>query len=147
MQQRGCCDHAGEDAFNVLYSKVRIEISDGAVGENQADIKSDERAAASEHEAHESADVAVFLDAIAIVDPDQREVLHVVKNFEQRNAYNNVRDKIITVPPKCDARNKQSQFHGIGPVPYKPHPSEVQDKKPRNDDRHQKNQLLAVMNY
>ena len=70
-----------------------------------------------------------------------------MEDFEQRNTYENIRDKIIAVPPKRDARNKQSQFHGIGPVPYDPHPSEVQDKKDRHDDRHQKNELLAVMNY
>ena len=65
---------------------MRIDKGKRAIGEDEADIKPNQRAAPSEHESHEPADVAVFLDTIAIVDPDERQVLHVVKNFKQRDA-------------------------------------------------------------
>ena len=84
---------------------MRVEIRKRAVGENQADIEPNQRAAPPKYKAHEAADVAVLLHTIAVVNPDQREVLHVVKNFEQRNAHQNVRDQIIAVPPKRYARD------------------------------------------
>src|SRR6266404_2609304 len=82
MEQRGSGDHAGENAFDGVYSEMRIKIRERAIGENQADVEPQQRSAPSKHEAHESADVAVFLHAVAIVDPDEREVLHVVEHFE-----------------------------------------------------------------
>src|ERR1044072_3168456 len=126
---------------------MRIEITDRAISKDQANIEAHQRAAPSEHEAHESADVAILLHPIPVVDPDKREVLHVMENFKQRNADQDICDKVIAVPPKRDARNKQSQLHSIGPVHEDPHPCEVQYKKDRNYDGRQKNQLLPVMNY
>src|SRR4029077_12139131 len=99
----GSCHHAGENAFDGVNSEMRIDEGKRAVGKDEADIKANQRAAPSEHESHESANVAVFLDAVAIVDPDERQVLHVVKHFEQRNTDENVCDKVIAVPPKRDA--------------------------------------------
>src|SRR5215470_1543084 len=89
MEQRGRRNRAGEDAFNRVYSKMRIEITERAIGKYQPHIKPDERAAPSKHEAHESTNITVFFHAIAIVDPDKREVLHVVEDFEQRDADEN----------------------------------------------------------
>ena len=103
MEQRGRCDHASEDAFNSFYPKMRIKITERAIGEDQPDIEPDERAAPSKDEAHESADVAILLHTIAVVYPDEREVLHVVEDFEQCDTYKNIRDEIIAVPPKGDA--------------------------------------------
>src|SRR6266576_5811441 len=100
MQQRGGGDYAGENAFDGVYSEMRIKIRERTIGENQAEVEPHQRAAPSKHEAHESADVAVFLHAVAIVDPDEREVLHVVENFEQRNANKNVCHQIVAVPTK-----------------------------------------------
>ena len=61
---------------------MRIDVRDRAVGQNEAHIKSDQRTAPSEHESHEPANVAVFLDTIAVIDPNERQVLHVVENFK-----------------------------------------------------------------
>jgi len=85
MQQRRGGHHPGENPFDGLHPEMRIDEGNRAVGKDEADIKADQRAAPSEHESHKSPNVAVFLDAVAIVDPDERQVLHVVKNFEQRN--------------------------------------------------------------
>ncbi len=129
MEQRGRGDHTGEDAFNGLYPEMGIEITERAIGKDQPDIKPNERTAPSKDEAHESTDVTVLLHSIAVVDPDKREVLHVVEDFEQRNTYKNVRDEIIAVPPKRDARDEQSNLHGIGSLPYDPQPAEMQDER------------------
>src|SRR6266566_2042303 len=91
MEQCRGGNHASQDAFDRFYSEMLIEIGERPIGEDQAHVESDQRAAPPKHKAHESADVAVFLNAIAIVDPDERQVLHVVKDFEERNANKNVR--------------------------------------------------------
>ena len=76
----------------------------------------------------------VFLNPIAVVDPDQREVLHVVKNFEQRNSDENVCYEVIALRPKRDARNQQSYLNGIRPFSDYPKPTEMRDKQARNGD-------------
>ena len=106
MEQCGSSDHAGENAFHSVHADMRIDVRHWAIGEDQPDIQPDQWAAPSKNETHEPADVAVFLDAIAIVDPDEREVLHVVENFEQRNANKNVCHEVVAVPPKRDARDQ-----------------------------------------
>src|ERR1700724_1540076 len=111
---------------------MRINVRDRAIGEDQTDVESNERAAPAIHEAHKAADVAVFLDAVAIVDPDKRKVLHVMKNFEQRNADQNCRDQIIAVPPKRDARDQQSYLHGVGSIADYPKAAEMRDKQDGN---------------
>ena len=70
-----------------------------------------------------------------------------MEDLEQRDAYKNICDEIIAVPPKGDARHKQSQLHGVGPLPYDPHPTEMEQKKDRNCDGPEKDELLAEMNY
>src|SRR5215469_11996414 len=99
VKQCGCRDHAGKDPFHCVHPQMGIEKTERAVGKDQAYIEAYKRAATSKHEAHESADVAVLFDAVPVVDPDKREVLHVVENLKQRNADENVRDEIIAIPP------------------------------------------------
>ena len=147
MKQRGSGDHAGEDAFNGIYSEMGIEITERAISKDQPDIKPDERAAPSKDKAHESANVAILFHSIAVVDPDEREVLHVVEDFEQRDADKNVRDEVIAVPPKRDAGDEQSNLHGVGSLAYDPQPTEMQQKEDRDRDGREKEQLLAVLNY
>src|SRR6266487_2845904 len=86
MEQRRGSNHASQDAFDRFYSEMGIEIGKRSIGENQTDVESDQRAAPPKHKAHESADIAIFLHTVAIVDPDKRKVLHVVKDFEERDA-------------------------------------------------------------
>src|SRR5215510_1870746 len=90
MQQCGSGHHAGKDAFDRVDPEMRIDEGKRAVGENESDIKSNQRSAPSEDEPHKSANVPVFLDTVAIVNPDERQVLHVVENFEQRDPDENV---------------------------------------------------------
>src|SRR5580765_3081799 len=85
MQQRRSGHYPGENPFDGIHSEMRIDEGNRAVGKDEADIKANQRAAPSEHESHESTNVAVFLDAVAIVNPDERQVLHVVKHLEQRD--------------------------------------------------------------
>src|SRR5262249_52478621 len=80
-EQRGSGDHAGQDAFDGVDAEIVIDECQRAISEDKAYIQADQRPAPSKHKPHESADVAVLLHAIAIVDPDQRQVLHVVKDF------------------------------------------------------------------
>src|SRR6476620_9254676 len=85
MQQRRGGYQPGENPFDGLHPDMRVDEGNRAVGKDEADIKANQRAAPSEHESHESANIAVLLNPISIVDPDERQVLHVVKYFEQRN--------------------------------------------------------------
>ena len=62
-----------------------IEVTNRAISENKTDIKPNQGTAPAKYEPHEPTDGTVFLDAVAIVNPNQRQVLHVVKHFEQRN--------------------------------------------------------------
>ena len=71
MKQRRSGHDAGEDAFNGLHSDMGIEVTDRAIGKNQTDIEANERAAPAKDKTHESADVAILLHTIAVVDPDQ----------------------------------------------------------------------------
>src|SRR5437899_5254992 len=145
MKQRGSGDYASEDAFDRVYSQMGIEIRKRAVGENQADVQSNQRTAPSENEAHEPTDIAVFLHAVAIVDPDEREILHVVENFEERNANKNVRDAVIAVPPKGNGRDQQRRLYRVRPLAQVPHPAKMQDEKDRNCDCPPEHDLLEVM--
>src|ERR1051325_10042469 len=99
MQQRRSGHYAGENAFDHVHSDMRIDEGHRAVGEDEADIEANQRAASSEHEPHEPADVAVFLDAVAIVDPHERQILYVMKHLEQGDSDEDVRDEIVAVPP------------------------------------------------
>src|SRR5207247_10863485 len=85
--------------------------------------------------------------AVAIVDPDQREVLHVVENFEQRNANKNVCHQIVAVPPKRDAGDQQSYLHRIRPFAYDPHAAEMDEKEDRNCNGRPQNKVLAVASH
>src|SRR5947207_730722 len=82
MQQSGRGNNARENAFDRVHSDMRIDVRNRAVGQNEAHIKSDQRTAPSKHESHKPANVAVFRDTIAIIDQNQREVLHIVQNFK-----------------------------------------------------------------
>ena len=82
MEQTGRRHHSGEHSFNRIHVDTFLEIRERPIGENKADVEPDQRTAPSEDKAHEAADRLVLFDAIAIVDPDERKVLHVVEHFE-----------------------------------------------------------------
>src|SRR6266550_4779395 len=145
MEQRRGSNHASQDALDRFYSEMGIEISKRSIGKNQTDVESDERAAPPEHKAHESTDVAVFLHTVAIVDPDEREVLHIVEDFEERDANKNVGDAVIAVPPKSNRRDQQRRLYRVRPFAQVPHPAKMQDEKNRNCDRPAEHQLLKTM--
>ncbi|PYJ77069.1 MAG: hypothetical protein DME69_11715 [Verrucomicrobia bacterium] len=145
MKQRGCGDYASEDAFDRFDPEMGIEISKRAVSENQADVQSDERAASSENKTHEPTDIAVLLHAVAIVDPDEREILHVVEDFEERNANKNVRDAVIAVPPKGNGRHQQRRLYWVWPLAQVPHPAKMHDEKDRNCDCPPEHDLLELV--
>src|SRR5205085_4623713 len=95
--------HPSQHFRHRVHPDVAVQITDRAVGENKPDVESDECAASSKDKPHETANGAVFLDSVAVVNPYQGEVLDVVKNFEERDAGENVGHAIIAIPPKCDA--------------------------------------------
>ena len=61
-----------------------------AIGEDEADVDADQGTAAAKNKPHEAAHRPVLFHTVAIVDPDERKVLHVVENFEERNPGENV---------------------------------------------------------
>src|SRR5206468_10342649 len=107
---------------------MRLEITQGPVGQDQTHVKADERAAAPEQETHEAADRAICLHALAIIDPNQREILDIVKYFEQRNANKNACHDVVAVPPKRNAGDKKDQLYRTWSLPAGPHPNKICQK-------------------
>src|SRR5256885_9619099 len=107
---------------------MRIEVGDRAIGENQTKIKPDKGAAATKNKTHKSADAFVFFDPIAIVNPNQREVLHVVKDFEKGDADEKIGDAVIAIPPKADAGNQERELDRIRSLGLGEHPREIRDE-------------------
>ena len=82
MEQCRCSHDAGKDIFNGVDADKRFGQTQPTVGEHQAYVHSHQRATPPEHKAHETTDRFIALDAFPIINPDQREVLHIVKYFE-----------------------------------------------------------------
>ena len=142
MEQRRSGDDAGEDAFDCVDLELGVKIGKRAVGKNQTEIKTNKRAAASKHKTHKSADAFVFLDPVAIINPNQREVLHIVENLKQGDANEQIGNSIIAIPPKGDARNQQREFYWISPLRMSPTPNEITEKKNRNRNGEKKQAAL-----
>src|SRR5207248_2901657 len=110
MQEGGSGHHPGKYAFDYVDPDARLEIAQRPVGENQAHVKTNQRATAPEHETHKPADRAVCLDPFPIVNPNQREVLDIVKYFEQCDADENACHDVVAVPPKGNAGDEKHQL-------------------------------------
>src|SRR5207245_11680372 len=142
MQRRHRLPHRVENALNRVDSDTRFEITQCPIGEDQAHVKTDQRATASEHEAHEPADRAVCLNPSTIINPNQREVLHIVKYFEQRNANENAGHDVVAVPPKRNARDEKDELYRIWSLPGDPHPDKICQKYACNCEGQRKRPLL-----
>src|SRR2546423_9840137 len=112
---------------------MMIEITNRAVGKNETHIEPNKRTTAPKHETHETADRTVFLDAVPIINPDDRQVLRIVKDLEQCDAGKNVRDAVVTVPPKHDARCEECELDRIMPSAGDPHSDII--RYPQNGHR------------
>ena len=130
----------------VSTSTRSLKYASDAVGENQPDIQPDQRTAASKDKPHEATDRAVLLDAIAIVDPDEREVLaHRERLRRARSRRGMLSDAVIAKPPKRDARDEQRELHRIGTLSHHPHPSEICQEQNRNRDSDEEDDLLRAV--
>src|ERR1700687_2809039 len=105
MQKAYRRHYTSEHTRHRFQSDGRIQVSDRTVSKDQSDIEPDQGSAATENESHEAADRAVLLHPVAIVNPNQGQVLDVVKDFEQRDARQNICDAVVAVPPKRKARD------------------------------------------
>src|SRR5437867_4868028 len=126
--------YAGEHTLYRLDFETGIEIAKGTVGKNQPDVETDQRTASSKNKAHKTADGTVLFHTAAIVNPDQREILHIVIDFKKSDACQDVRHAVIAVPPKSDGRGQQRQLHWIGPFPFRPHPGKIEQEQNRDCD-------------
>ena len=145
MQKSRRCHDTREHARDGVHSNVGIQIADRAISHDQPDIESDQRSAPAKDETHESADGTVFLHPVPIVDPNNRKVLRVVKNLEERDAGQNIRDAVIAIPPKRDAAGKQRQLHRILARPGHPHSNVIsQPKQGHGHGRDQQTSLQKV---
>src|SRR5438309_2751995 len=129
MKKTRCRHYAGEHTLHRLDFETGIEISEGTVGKNKPDVQPNQRTASSKNKTHEAADRAVLFHTAAIVNPDEREVLHIVKNLEQRDPRQNVGDGVIAVPPKSNTRDQQRQLDRIGTFPFRPHSREIEQNQ------------------
>src|SRR6516162_6633503 len=85
MEHSGGGYDSGQDPLHCInFDETGIDEGKRTVGKDQANIKADERPAAAENETHEATDRSIFLNPTAIVNPDNREVLHIVKHLEER---------------------------------------------------------------
>src|SRR5207253_8111073 len=128
MEQRRSGHHTSEHAFDCVDADVRFEIAQGHVGEDQAHIKTNQRATAPEYKTHKTADRAICLNPFAIVNPNQGEVLDIVKYFEQGNADENAGHDVVAVPPKRNTRDKEHQLYRTWSLPADPHPDKICQK-------------------
>ncbi len=128
MQERGSGHHTCKYAFDYVDPNIRLEIAERPVGKDQADVNSNQRATAPEHETHKPTDRAVCLNPLTIVDPNQREVLDIVKHFEQCNANQNACHDVVAVPPKRNAGDKKHQLDRAWSLPAAPHPDKICQK-------------------
>src|SRR5207249_1000617 len=99
-------------------------------------------AAAPKDKTHESANGWILFYAGAIIDPDQRKILHVVKDFEERDTGKNIRHTVIAIPPESDAGPEQGQLHRIRPFSNHPHPDEIGEEQNRGAYRSPQQSLL-----
>src|SRR5688572_25486313 len=99
MQQGRSGDKADQNVSHRFHRNSRVDEAKRPVGHDQANINADERATAPEDEPHEATDARIPLDACPIIDPDNREVLHIVEHLKKRDAYEDILDAVITVPP------------------------------------------------
>src|SRR4029077_4946859 len=106
MQERRRRHHTGENAFDCVDSDARLVITECPVGEDQAHVKADQRATAPEYETDKPADRAVCLNPFTIINPNQREILHIVKYFEHRNAHGKAPHDVVALLAKTNARNE-----------------------------------------
>ena len=125
MQQCRRGHHPGEDTFNDIDANIRLGQTQSTIGEHQAYINADQRATAPEHETHKPADGSVALDAFTIINPNEREVLHIVEHFEQGDTDENAGYDVIAVPPKGNTRNKKHQLYRTWAPPLHPRPDEI----------------------
>src|SRR3954468_16481509 len=100
MEEARSRDHAGENTLHRFDLEMRVKIRERAVGENQPDIEPDQRTAAPENKTHEPADGPVLLHAVAIINPDKRQILDVVKNFKESDASEDVGHAVVAIPPE-----------------------------------------------
>ena len=147
MEQRRSGNDAGKNAFDGVDLQLRVKVGERAVGKYQTEIKTDERPAASKNKTHKSADAFVFLDPVAIVNPNQGEVLHVVENLKQRDANEQIGDSVIAIPPEGDARDQEREFHRISSLRLPPTPSEIDQEQDRNCNGEKKQTTLCDLKH
>src|SRR6266403_5063156 len=112
MEQCRRGHHSGENTFNRFDADIRFRQTQPTVGEHQANINAYQRATPPENKTHKPTDRAIALYPFTIVNPDKREVLHIVEYFEQCDADKNARYDIVAVPPKGNARDEKDQLYG-----------------------------------
>src|SRR5438105_15746742 len=100
----------------------------GREGGDRTKRRTHERATAREHETHKPADGTVCLNPFTIVEPNQREVLDIVKYFEQCNANENTGHDVVAIPPERNAGDEKDQLYRAWSLPADPQPDEICQK-------------------
>jgi len=145
MKKTRCCHHAGQHALHSFDLKLGIEIRERTIRKNEPDVQSDQRTASSKNKAHKTTDGTVLFHTAAIINPDQREVLHIVIDFEQGDARQNVGDAVIAIPPESDGRGQQRQLYRIGTFPFRPHPGKIEEEQNCDGDGNGQGNLLHIV--
>src|SRR5262249_10823002 len=110
MQEGGRRYKPEEHMLNSLSVDPLREQFDVPVGKHHANVQADHGPASPEQKPHERTNLTSLVHTLAIVDPDNGEVLHVVKYFEQSNADYNVGDSYHCIPPEAEADGHHAQL-------------------------------------
>ncbi|NJL28875.1 MAG: hypothetical protein HC897_13775 [Thermoanaerobaculia bacterium] len=132
VEQRRGHEHTLEHLFERLDRQPLGNVGERAVGEHQPHVKPGQRTAAAEEEAQQATQPLRRLDPLAIEQPDDREVLHVVEDLEQRHADQDVLDHHAAVPPEAKAGGHQQELDRARRVALEPLPQRVGEKRDRD---------------
>ena len=129
MEQSRCRQEGDQ---NVPHRSRRdtFEKLEAAKSETKTDVASDKCSAAAKQKRDEPADASLLLDPPSIEHPDNRQVLHVVKNLKHRRPDQQVRRPCVRVPVERDAGQHQANSNRLATML-----TEREERSPQPDNR------------
>ena len=109
-------DDGDQDVLQRDDRDALLQAADKAVADDQSDIEPEHRCTAAEQESREAANVGVAVDPFAVEDPDDGQILNVVKDLEDRDPEQDVVDLDHRVPPVGETDGEGQQLEDVGGV-------------------------------
>ena len=96
-------DDRDHQFFEGLAAQELGQLGPRAVGGHQRDVDDEHQPAATKQSACQASDRGTLFHPLAVEDPDDRQVLDIVKDLEQRDAHDDVVDHDHREPPEGEA--------------------------------------------